>query len=160
MTKRRMILLVALLLAGLSTSRLSRIQAADEDKKHLDAVQTTEKFLDDGLNGRAKDAAELGEPGKAYSCEDKIKKSFGDLKAEKISLVRVLVDDEFALAITEPVTETKRNQKGSLSLRLIKKEDRWLIRDVDFGDGRAEKNLKRFQRERPKAEVVIPKKDK
>jgi hypothetical protein len=160
MTKRRMMLLTALLFVCLLISRLSIIRAADEDKKPLDAVQTAKKFLDDGLNGRAKEAAELGEPGKAYSREDKIKKSFGVLDAKRIRLVRVVADEEFALAITEPVKETKRNQSGALSIQLVKKDGRWLIRDVDFGDEQADKNLKRFEGERPDAKGVLPKKDK
>ena len=160
MTKRRVVFLAALLLASLLTSRPSRILGADDRKKALDAVQTTEKFLADALAGRNKEAAALGEPGKAYSREEKIKE-VGELGVKKLALVRVLADDQAALAITEQVVEPKRHQKGSLQIRLIKKDKHWLIRDVDFGAVQEERNLKRFQREHPKAkEIEIPKKDK
>lgn len=159
MKKRRVALLTAFVLAGALISKPPSIQGADDPTKTLDAVKTTEKFLADALAGRNKEAAALGEPGKAYSREGKIKE-VGSLGVKKLALVRVLADDQAALAITEEVVEPKRNQKGSLQLRLIKKDKRWLIRDVDFGAVQEERNLKRFQREHPKAKVVIPKKDK
>lgn len=159
MAKRRLVLVAALLLAGLLASETSRLQGADDRKKDLDAVQTTEKFLADALAGRAKDAATLGEPGKAYSREGKIKEITG-LGVKKLTLVRVLADDQAALAITEQVIEPKRQQKGSLQIRHIKKDKRWLVRDVDFGAVQEERNLKGFQREHPKAKVLIPKKEK
>lgn len=159
MTKRRVILLAALLLTGGLTPRPSSVKAADDQEKDLDAVQTTEKFLADALAGRNKEAAALGEPGKAYSREGKIKE-VGNLGVGKLALVRVLADDEAALAITEQVVEPKRKQKASLQIRLIKKDKRWLISDVDFGVEQEERNLKRFQREHPKGKDVTPKKDK
>ncbi|MGH7174579.1 MAG: hypothetical protein ACRELF_08440 [Gemmataceae bacterium] len=159
MTKRRRVLVAAILLLATLVSAPPNVQGADDRNKALDARQTTEKFLAASLAGRLKEAASLGEPGKSYDREEKIKE-FRDLDAKKLALVRLLVDDQFALAITEAVVETKRNQKGPLSIRLVKKDKRWLIRDVDFGTKSAEKNLKRFQREHPKAKVVLPKKDK
>ncbi len=131
---------------------------ADDPSKVPNARQTTEKFLAAALAGRTKEAAALGEPGKSYNREEKIKE-FANLDAKKLALVRVLADDEAALAITEKVAETKRGQEGPLSIRLIKKDDRWLIRDVDFGKKSAAKNLKRFQREHTKAKAVPAKKD-
>lgn len=154
MTKGRMILIAASLL---SFDGLAR--PADDPTKIPDARQTAEKFLAAALAGRAKEAAALGEPGKAYSREGKIKE-FQDLDAKQLALVRVLADDRAALAITENVVETKRNQKGPLSIRLIKKDKRWLIRDVDFGTEQATKNVKRFQGEHPNGKEILPKKDK
>lgn len=158
-TKRRVVLLAALLLPEISIPAQLRLHGADDRQKPLDAVRTTEKFLADALAGRNKEAAALGEPGHAYSREDKIKE-VGGLGVKKIALVRVLADDRTALAITEPVVEPKRKQKGSLQIRLVNKDKRWMIRDVDFGAIQEERNLKRFQREHPKAKEMIPKKDK
>jgi hypothetical protein len=154
MTKWRVMLVAAVLLDSLGL-----VRAADDPTKVPDARQTTERFLAAALAGRAKEAAALGEPGKSYDREEKIKE-FADLDAKKLALARVLADDQAALAITEEVVETKRGQKGPLSIRLVKKDNRWLIRDVDFGEKSAAKNLQRFQREHPKAKPVDPKKDK
>lgn len=159
MTKRCGVLLAALLLPEIWISAQSRLQGADDRRKPLDAVQTAEKFLADALAGRNKEAAALGEPGRAYSREGKIKE-VGCLGVKKLALVRVLADDQVALAITEEVVEPKRKQKGSLQIRLVNKDKRWMIRDVDFGAKQEERNLKRFQREHPKAKDMIPKKDK
>jgi hypothetical protein len=153
MTKWRVTLVAVVLLGSIGPAR-----PANDPSKVPDARQTTEKFLAAALAGRTKEAAALGEPGKSYNREEKIKE-FAGLDAKKLALVRVLADDQAALAITEKVVETKRKQKGPLSIRLIKIDDRWLIRDVDFGEKSAEKNLKRFQREHPKAKEVPAKKD-
>jgi hypothetical protein len=156
MTKWRMTLVVAGLLGSLGPAR-----PADDPTKVPDARQTTEKFLAAALAGRAKEAAALGEPGQSPSREQKIKEFEGfNVFGKKLALARVLADEQAALAITEDVVETKRGQKGPLSIRLVKKDNRWLIRDVDFGEKSAAKNLQRFQREHPKAKAVEPKKDK
>jgi hypothetical protein len=154
MPQWRVVLIAASLLGFAGSAR-----PADDVTKVPDARQTAEKFLAAALAGRAKEAAALGEPGKAYSREKKIEE-FQDLNAKKLTVVRVFADDQVALAITENVVETKRNQKGPLSIRLIKKDKRWLIRDVDFGTEQAEKNMMRFQREHPNGKEVLPKKDK
>jgi hypothetical protein len=160
MTKRR-VLLVALLLAGILVFAQPKSLGADDGKKAPDALQTVKAFLNLAFTGQAKVAAELGEPGKSYSRERKINEDFGKVDAKKPpDLVSLHADDEAALAITQPVVTKDKRQAGPLSIRLIKKNERWLVRDVDIGKDRAAKNLKRFQRERPKAKVVIPKEDK
>jgi len=166
MTKRRVMLVITLVLLGLLIVVQPNLQGADEDKKAPDALQTTKAFLNSFFTGQAKAAAELGEPGKAYSREEKIKRAFEKLEATKPpAIVRFLADDEHALAITDPVLEKSkkrdgRRHGGPLSIRLVKKDNHWLVRDVDGTKEQADKNLERFQRERPKAKVVIPKKDK
>ncbi len=154
MTKRRMVLVAVVLLGSLGPAR-----PADDPTKIPDARQTTEKFLAAALAGKAKEAAALGEPGKAYSREKKIEE-FADLNAKKLTLVRVLADDQAALAITENVVSSKRGEEGPLAIRLVKKGNRWLIRDVDFGTRATAKNLQRFLKEHPKAKPVEAKKDK
>jgi hypothetical protein len=164
MTKRRLVLVAVLLLLGICVSVRSQLQGAGNDKKTPDVLQTVKAFLNFGLTGQAKAAADLGEPGKAYSREEKIKKDFGRLDAKKPpAIVSLHADDEAALAITEPVvTKEKKGKRqgGPLSIRLVKKNNRWLIRDVDMGKDQAGSNLKRFQGEHPKAKVVLPKEDK
>ena len=165
MTKQCVVLVAALLLPGLLLSVQSKLRGADDGKKAPDALQTVKAFLNFAFTGQTKAAAELGESGKSYSRESKIKE-FEKLDAKMPpDIVRFLADDEYALAITEPVVakEKRRDRTregGPLSIRLVKKGNRWLIRDVDGTKEQADENLKRFQRERPKAKVVIPKKDK
>lgn len=163
MTKRHEVLAVAVLLPGiLVLAPLTRI-AADDARKAPDALATTRAFLNFAFTGQAKAAAELGDPGKSYNREEKIKKGFEKgLETKKPpAIVRFLTTDKNALAITEAVvSKNKKQGAGPLSIRLVKKDKRWLIYDVDMGKEQADKNLERFQRQHPKAEVVIPKKDK
>jgi hypothetical protein len=156
-------LVAALLLLEILASGQSRLQGADDAKKAPDALQTARAFLNFALTGQTKAAANLGEPGKSYDREEKIKE-FERLDPKKpLAIVRFEADDEYALAITESVKEVRRKGKtreGPLSIRLVKKDGRWLIRDIDMGSKSAAMNLERFRREHPKAKVVIPKKDK
>lgn len=152
MTKGRMVLVAAMLLGSLGAAR-----PADDPAKIPNARQTTEKFLAAALAGKTKEAAALGEPGKAYSREEKIQE-FADLDTKKLALVRVLADDQAALAITENVANTKSKEEGPLAIRLVKKDNRWLIHDVDFGMKTTAKNLQRFLREHPKAKPIAPEK--
>src|SRR5689334_23069586 len=125
-----MVAAVLVLLAFLGPARSAAV-GADDPTKGPDARQTAQKFLDAALAGRAKEAAALGEPGKSYSREGKMKEC-QDIGVEKLAFVIVNADDQFALAITEKIVEPKRKQEGQLTLRLVKKDKRWLIRDVDF----------------------------
>jgi hypothetical protein len=160
MTKRRVLLLAALPLAVFFVARSSRIQGADERKKASDALQTARAFLSFAFMGDYKAAAELGESGKSYSREQKIKE-FERLEPKKPPAIgRFEADDAYALAITEAVVDKDKKQAGPLSIRLVKKDGHWLIRDVDMGSKSADKNLERFRREHPKAMVVLPKKGK
>jgi hypothetical protein len=153
-----MTLLSVLLLSAIFASSLP---GADDGKKAPTALQTAEEFLNYALTGQAKAAAALGEPGKSTGRERSVQKNFGTLDVKNPPrIVRFHADDEYALAITEPVAAKNKKQGGPLSLRLVKKDNRWMIRDVDLGKDQAEKNLKRFQREHPKGKVVLPKKDK
>ena len=163
MKRRGMMLIAVLVLPGTWASVQSKSRGADEGKKASPALQTTQEFLNFAFAGKAKEAAALGEPGKAYSREKKCKE-FEKLGVKNPpAIVRLLADDEYALAITDPVVakEKRRNgqrEGGPLSIRLVKKDNRWVIRDVDITEQQAEMNLKRFQKERPKAKDVIPQK--
>jgi hypothetical protein len=161
MTKRCEVLVAALLVLGLLLPVQSKLQSADNGKKAPDALQTTKAFLNFAFTGQFKAAAELGAPDKSYNREEKIKE-FEKLDAKKPpDIVRFLADDEHALAITEPVITKDKKQGGPLEIELVKKDNRWLVRDIDLqGKDHAEKNLKRFQRRYPQAKVLIPKKDK
>ncbi len=163
MTKRRGVLSAALLLPGILFLAPSTHIAADDAKKAPDALATTRAFLNFAFTGQAKAAAELGEPGYAYDRESKFKE-FERLEPKKPpKIISFHADDKEALAITESVKEVRRKGKtreGALSIRLIKKDKRWLVRDVDMGNERAAKNLQRYQREHPKAKDMLPKKDK
>lgn len=161
MMKRRVVLVATLLLPGIMLSVQSKLQGADNDKKSPAPLQTTKAFLNFAFTGQFKAAAELGAPDKSYNREEKIKE-FEKLDAKKPpAIVRFLADDEHALAITEPIVSKDKKQGGPLEIELVKKDNHWLIRDVDLqGKDHADNNLKRFQRKYPKAKVVIPKEDK
>ena len=161
MRRCRVMLLFVVLLSAVLLSRPSRLPGADDAKKAPDALQTAEAFLNLAVNGQAKAAAELGEPDKSPSRERSVKKNFDALDVKKApKIVGFHADDEYALAITETVATKDKKQEGPLSLRLVKKDKRWMIRDIDMGEKQAAKNLERFQREHPKAKVIVPKKDK
>ncbi len=162
MTKRRVILVAALLLSGIFILRDAKLQGADDDKKTSDALQTTRAFLNFAFTGQAKAAADLCDSSTSLSREEKLKKDFEELDAGKPpKIVQFLDDDEHALAITEPVVTKDKKQGGPLEIELVKKDKRWLVRDIDLqGKDHADKSLKRFQRRYPKAKVLIPKKDK
>jgi hypothetical protein len=161
MRRCRVLLLFVLLLSAILVSRPSRLRGADDAKKAPDALQTAEAFLNLAVNGQAKEAAELGEPDKSPSRERSVRKHFGDLDVKKPPrIVSFHADEDYALAITEVVATKNKKQSGPLSLRLVKKDNRWMIRDIDLGEKQASQNLERLKKEHPKAKVVIPKKDK
>src|SRR5262249_1357806 len=124
-------LAVVLVLLAFHAPARSAAKGDDDPTKIPDARQTAQTFLNAALTGRTKEAAALGEPGKSYSREGKMKE-FRELDAEKLAFVSVHADDQYALAITQKVAEKKRKQEGQLTIRLVKKDKRWLIRDVDF----------------------------
>lgn len=162
MRNRRAVLAAALLLPGIWVSVQARLRGADDDKKSPDALQTVRAFLNYAVTGQTKAAAELGEPGKSPGREESVQKNFKKMGLKKPPpIVSLHADDEYALAITEAVVTTDMKQAGPLSIRLVKKDKRWLVRDIDIGAQSAENNLKRLMRERPKVkEIKIPKKDK
>src|SRR5688500_11022757 len=116
---------------------------ADEPKKDLGPRPAAEAFLEAALAGRAKEAAALGEPGTAYSREEKCEE-FAELNPKNLALGSRDAGDEHALAITEKV-KGDRGRAGRLVRTLVKKDKRWLIRDVDLeSEDSAKKKLKRF----------------
>jgi hypothetical protein len=88
-------------------------------------------------------------------------KEFLGLGVEKLKVGSVHADEQHALAITEKVVEPKRKAKGQLTIRLVQKDKRWMIRDVDFRtEEGAREQLKQFRRQYPRAQDVPPKKEK
>lgn len=161
MVQLRVLMLVALgLLVAGSGAALPVAAGADEaNDRERDARQTAEAFLAAALAGKAKEAAALGEPGKAWSREEKIASDFGRLNVKTVALVSLHADEENALAVTDKVTSQKR--EGPLLLTLVKKEKRWLIRDVDLKtEDAAQEEVKRFQKRFPRAEAVLERKGK
>src|SRR5688572_22714944 len=112
MKKHCVALIVAVGVLVAAGAAASTLQSADEPKKDLGPRQATEAFLAAALAGRAKDAAAMGEPGKAYSREEKIKE-FAELNAKKLAVVSVHANDEHALATTGKV-KGDRGREGPL----------------------------------------------
>jgi len=141
------------------TGLLVAVGAEQPKEKERDARQTAETFLTAALAGKAKEAAALGEPGKAWSREDKIKDDFADWKVKKLAITSMHADDDNALVITEKVAGKKR--EGPLVIILVKQDKRWLIRDVDHEtEDSVKEELKRFQQKYRQARPVFEKKGK
>jgi hypothetical protein len=129
-------------------------RGADEPKAEArDARQTATAFLEAAFNGRLKEAAAMGEPGKAYSREEAIKQ-FAEIKVERIAVVSVHADAQNALVITNNV-KGDHNREGPMVLTLVRKDGRWFIRDVDLEtEGSAKEELAKFLKKYPDAKVV------
>jgi hypothetical protein len=160
MTKPRATVLVAVGLSLLAGAAGRAAEGDDKTKvKHPDARQTAQAFLDAALAGATKEAAALGQPGQSYSREEKIKE-FRDITPKKVAVVGLHADAGNALATTERVRGDK-GREGPLVLTLVKKGERWLIRDVDLEtEESAQQELNRFLKKHPTARPVPEKKGK
>lgn len=131
---------------------LAQVGLADEPKKKpLSALETVQTYLKLALNGKAKEAAALGEPGKAWSRAEKIRKDFGRLPVKKLKVTRLLANGTGALA----TTETIKGENGFLLITLSHK-GKWLVRDIDLEtEDSLKKELLRFRSKHPKAKEQI-----
>jgi hypothetical protein len=128
--------------------------AADEPKPEArDARQTVMAFLDAAFAGRLKEAAAMGEPGKAFSREDAIQQ-FAEMNVKNIAIVSVHADQQNALTITNNV-KGDHDRQGPLVLTLVRKDGRWFIRDVDLEtEASAKEELARFLKKYPDAKPL------
>jgi serine/threonine-protein kinase len=109
--------------------KVIQVLAAKDDKaKQRDARQTAEAFLDAVLAARLKEAAALAQPGQAPSREEKLRE-FARLAGQKPTIATLTVERDHALATTTPVKLGDR--EGPLLIRMVKKDGRWLVREVD-----------------------------
>ena len=137
----------AVLLVGLVAN------ADEKDPRRGDSRQIADMFLDAALNGRLKEAAAMGEAGKAYSREEKIKE-FSELKVNSLKLADVRANGEHAIAVTEEVAGD-HDRHGPLVLTLTRKDGLWWIRDVDLETrDSAKRELDRFLKAHPDAKAV------
>jgi hypothetical protein len=147
---------VVAFLAGMHCAMLviaSVAIAQEKDGRQGDSRQITVMFLDAALNGRLREAAALGEAGKAYSREEKIKE-FAALQVKSVKLSDVRANGEHALAITEDV-KSDDGREGPLVLTLVKTDGLWWIRDVDLETtDSARVELDRFMKANPDAKAV------
>ena len=157
MRRLHIVLMVA---AGWLAVEGARSAGADQPKKEArDARGTAEAFLAAALEGKAKEAAALGEPGQSPSREEKVQRELTDgLATMQVGLVSVHVSGKGnrALVITDTVQLAEPNpdgrDKGQLVLTLTRKGKRWLVRDIDFeSEESAKEELKRFLKEFPDA---------
>jgi hypothetical protein len=136
--------------ASLILTVMGVLRGEEPKPQDRDAPQTTAAFLDAALSRKFKEAAAMGEPGKAYSREEAIRQ-FAELNVKKLAIVSVHADPVNALSITENV-KGDHNREGPLVLTLVRKDGRWLIRDVDLEtEASAKDELERFLKKYPDA---------
>jgi hypothetical protein len=150
MTGSRSLLILAVGLAVAVSVLVPVNQAAQGKAENLDVRQTVERFFADALAGKAKEAAALAEPGQIS--EKKIREELTEgLKVKKVSITSIYVSEKGkrALAITEQVQLAQPQpdgvDKGYLAVTLTQKDNRWLVRDVDFeSQESAKEEVQRF----------------
>ena len=131
--------------------------AADKKDAPRTPRQTAQTFLDAAIAGRADEAAALGQPGQSPSRAEKIKKEFGELNLKKLAVIRVYAGKDAALVMTGNAKHKDRT--GPMVLTLVKKDGRWLVRDIDLEtEASAQGELKRFQEKHPDAKPEPDKK--
>ena len=146
-------LLLTLAVVLFVTAHIAVGAEEERTKKPLNARQTAAAFLDAALSGRLAEAASLGEPGRAYNTE-KGCAQFAELKVKQLAIESAYADEANALVITANVTGD-RGRQGPLVLTLVKKDDAWLIRDVDLEDEESvEDEVERFLKDHPKAKLL------
>jgi RNA polymerase sigma factor (sigma-70 family) len=126
----------------------------------LDARQTAMAFLTAALAGKTKEAAALGQPGQGPSRPKKVEE-LAPFKGQNVAIARLHADEANALAVTGPVIlrEHRGARKGMIQLTLVKKDGRWLVRDIDFEtEESAKAELQRFLAKHPGAKQVPEKK--
>ena len=133
----------------------SNLTSAEESKeKPLGPRETVLAYVDAATNGRIEEAAKLGEPGQTPSQPKAIKENFSAVQVGKFAVKSVHADASAALAISSDVKDD-RDRKGPLVFTLAKKDDRWLIRDIDLESAETAKDeLQRFLERRPDAKLI------
>ncbi len=107
--------------------RFKRVQLVEGARAvpSRDARQTVEKWMELALGG--KDTSQLGVPGRALH-EDDFQKMPG---AEKVQVAAAKGNARAALVVTSEVLDD-RGRGGVLVFRVINKDGRWRIDDVDL----------------------------
>jgi len=143
------------------------VRAAGEPKKAArDPRQTVEAYLAAVLAGKAEAAAALAMPGSAEGSSERIAeyKKLIAAKAIKLASAHQSAAKGRAFVVTEVVPLTKQadgRDKGPLVIKLTKKDEHWLVRDVDFKTEEVAKTqLKEFLQKFPDAKPVTQKLDK
>ena len=111
-----------------------------------------EAFLKAAMAGQDKEALRLANPGSALQHQLADFRKLGG--ADALAVVSVHAGKAVALAVTTNVV-SDRGRKGPLMLRLIRRQDRWLVTDVDLESADdAQGNLKKFLKDHPDATLV------
>jgi hypothetical protein len=146
--------IAALLVICLSFAVRSSADETKDKEKPRDARETVKAFVELAMDGKYEEAAKLGDPGQTPSQPKVVKDNFSKLKIENFAVKSVHADDANALAMSSKVKDD-RGREGLLVFELVKKQDRWLIHDIDFeNDKSAKDELKRFLDKHPDAKVM------
>lgn len=144
--------LTAIVTCGLCLLGVANLSVAQQEQPR-NAWQTADAYLKAALAGKVEEAAAMGEAGKAPG-RPKTIKDVGALKVKSLKVVRAHANHQHALAVTEEVAD-ERGRKGLLQLTLVKNEDRWLIRDIDFETpDSAKEEMKQFLDKNPDAKPL------
>jgi hypothetical protein len=123
-----------------------------------DARQTAEAFLEAAVNGKTKEAAALGEPGKFVSREESVREDFALLRLRdtELPLTKLFADDNNALAVTGVVAVPSERLVGPLVLKLVRKDGRWIVSDAGLeSDHGAQREVEAFQLRVPGSRLVF-----
>jgi hypothetical protein len=94
--------------------------------------QVTAAFLAAALAGKVAEARALANPGNIS--ENKVFEVQKLIGVKQLGLSLVVANDAIALAVSDPVTVTDRGRTfpGYLLFTLVKKDGRWLLKDIDL----------------------------
>ena len=143
-----------LAVAAVFLAAANSISAEQSKEKPVGPRETVLAYVDAATNGRIEEAAKMGEPGQTPSQPKAIKENFSAVQVGKFAVKSVYADASAALAISSDVKDD-RDRKGPLVFTLVRKDDRWLIRDIDLESAESVKEeLKRFLDRYPDAKLI------
>jgi transcriptional regulator CtsR len=108
--------------------RYKMLQRETQNTAIANSLSVSEAFLAAAVSGRDSEAIRLVKPGSAVAVQ--VKDFQKIYEKDKLKVVSVYGDEEAALAITTEV-RVGPDEKGQLSIRLIKQRGNWMVEDVD-----------------------------
>jgi hypothetical protein len=128
----------------------------------LDARGTIELYVTAALAGKVDDAAKLavhGSSPQSPAKKERIEEFKAMVDAKAIKFPTVLAGKQQAIAVSEGVKLTKAQpdgtDKGVLIFALVKSDDEWLVKDIDFRTEESAKDqVEKFKKKYPDAKNV------
>jgi hypothetical protein len=128
-----------------------------------DARSVAEQYVAAALSGKTDDAVKLAVEGQSTAKPKKIEELKEAIGKDKLLLPTVYFSDakKYALAVSDSVkvNDPKGAQEGVLVFVLVKRDDGWRVKDIDFRDAaKAKKLVEDMQKLMPDAMELKPKK--